>query len=108
MSVGGAGRCEGVISTRRISSVLAVAAAFSCLGASAAQAVATTSPLGPPINPVTELDALATTGIPEESKGQFPGIADQLVGLSRVQEVNQLHQLTDLAAPVTGLLPEIS
>ncbi|WP_030313850.1 hypothetical protein [Streptomyces flavochromogenes] len=97
-----------MISTRRISSVLAVAAAFSCLGASAAQAVATTSPLGPPINPVTELDALATTGIPEESKGQFPGIADQLVGLSRVQEVNQLHQLTDLAAPVTGLLPEIS
>ncbi|WP_395365649.1 hypothetical protein ACHGLA_32240 [Streptomyces sp. YH02] len=85
-----------------------MAAAFSCLGASAAQAVATTSPLGPPINPVTELDALATTGIPEESKAQFPGIAGQLGGLSRLHEVNQLHQLTDQAAPVTGLLPAIS
>ncbi|MDX2561671.1 hypothetical protein PV371_18670 [Streptomyces sp. TX20-6-3] len=96
-----------MISTRRISSVLAVAAAFSCLGASAAQAVAD-SPLGPPINPVSELDALATTGIPEESKAQFPGIAGQLGGLSQVHQVNQLHQLTDLAAPATGLLPEIS
>ncbi|WP_329285030.1 hypothetical protein [Streptomyces sp. NBC_00691] len=96
-----------MISTRRISSVLAVAAAFSCLGASA-QAVATTSPLGPPINPVTELDALATTGIPQESKAQFPGIAGQLGGLDRLNEVNQLHQLTDLAAPVTGVLPAVS
>ncbi|MFD0149292.1 hypothetical protein [Streptomyces sp. NPDC127132] len=95
-------------STRRISSVLAVAAAFSCLGASAAQAVAPAGPLGPPISPISELDNLATTGIPEESRGQFPGIASQLGGLSRVNELGQIHQLTDLAAPATGLLPEIS
>ncbi|MGW2301315.1 hypothetical protein [Streptomyces sp. NPDC001809] len=96
-----------MISTRRISSVLAVAAAFSCLGASATQAVAATSPLGPPISPIAELDALATTGIPAESKAQFPGIAGQLGGLSRVNELNQLRQLTDQAAPVTGLLPVV-
>lgn len=108
MSVGTAVRCEGMTSTRRISSVLAVAAAFSCLGGSAATAVAATGPLGPPVNPISELDALATTGIPEESRAQFPGIAEQLGGLSRVHDLNQLHQLTDQAAPVTGLLPEIS
>ncbi|WP_329619573.1 hypothetical protein OG357_02800 [Streptomyces sp. NBC_01255] len=95
-------------STRRISSVLAVAAAFSCLGASAAQAVVPTSPLGPPINPISELDAVATTGIPEESRGQFPGIAGQLGGLNGLNELGQIRQLTDLAAPVTGVLPEIS
>ncbi|MFE1907040.1 hypothetical protein [Streptomyces gardneri] len=95
-------------STRRISSVLAVAAAFSCLGASAAQAVSVATPLGPPVNPVSELDAVATTGIPEESRAQFPGIESQLGGLGRLNELQQIHQLTDLAAPVTGVLPEIS
>lgn len=101
-------RCVGVIPTRRISSVLAVAAAFSCLGGAATTAVAATGPLGPPINPVTELDSLTTTGIPEESRDRFPGIAEQLGGLNRVHDLNQIHQLTDLAAPATGLLPEIS
>lgn len=101
-------RCVGVISTRRISSVLAVAAAFSCLGGAATTAVAATGPLGPPINPVAELDALTTTGIPEESRDRFPGISGQLGGLNRLNDLNQIHQLTDLAAPATGLLPEIS
>lgn len=111
MSHGRQARCEGVTSTRRISSILAVAAAFSCLGASAAataSAAEASGPLGPKINPISELDALATTGIPEESRGQFPGIAGQLNGLDRLHELGQLHQLTDLAAPVTGLLPAIS
>lgn len=111
MSHGRSARCEGVTSTRRISSILAVAAAFSCLGAagaSAANAAEATGPLGPKINPVSELDALTMTGIPEESRGRFPGVASQLSGLSRVNELGQLRQLTDLAAPATGLLPEIS
>ncbi|CAM5291861.1 hypothetical protein STANM337S_00314 [Streptomyces tanashiensis] len=111
MSHGRRARCEGVTSTRRISSILAVAAAFSCLGASAASAADAadaTGPLGPKVNPVSELDALTMTGIPEESRGQFPGIAGQLNGLSRVNELGQLRQLTDLAAPATGVLPEIS
>ncbi|SEB95065.1 hypothetical protein SAMN05428939_1170 [Streptomyces sp. TLI_105] len=108
MTRGGPARCEGVTSTRRISSLLAVAAAFSCLGAfaaSAATAADATGPLGPKINPISELDALATTGIPEESRGRFPGIAGQLNGLDRLNELGQLHQLTDQAAPVAGLLP---
>ncbi|MFE0700608.1 hypothetical protein [Streptomyces sp. NPDC058872] len=98
-------------STRRISSILAVAAAFSCLGASAAHAANAadvSGPLGPKVNPVSELDALTMTGIPEESRGQFPGVADQLNGLGRLNELGQLRQLTDLAAPVAGVLPEIS
>ncbi|MBB4986962.1 MULTISPECIES: hypothetical protein [Streptomyces] len=98
-------------STRRISSILAVAAAFSCLGGAAAgtaSAADATGPLGPKINPISELDSLATTGIPEESRGRFPGIAGQLNGLDRLNELGQLHQLTDQAAPVTGLLPAVS
>ncbi|MEU6623888.1 hypothetical protein ABZ926_24355 [Streptomyces litmocidini] len=96
-------------STRRISSILAVAAAFSCLGASAASAATAadaTGPLGPKINPISELDELTMTGIPEESRGRFPGIAGQLNnGLDRLNGLGQLHQLTDQAAPVAGLLP---
>ncbi|MFE5794950.1 hypothetical protein ACFQ8C_20585 [Streptomyces sp. NPDC056503] len=96
-------------SSRRISSVLAVAAAFTCLGGAASQAVAAPAgPLGPPISPIAELDALATTGMPEEASAAYPGVGEQLGGLSRVGEIRQLHQLTDLAAPATGLLPEIS
>ncbi|WP_282694499.1 hypothetical protein [Streptomyces sp. CC208A] len=97
-------------SSRRISSVLAVAAAFSCLGGAAATqaAAAPTGPLGPPISPIAELDALATTGMPENARAAYPGFGEQLGGLSRVNELHQLHQLTDLAAPVAGVLPEIS
>ncbi|WP_234364729.1 hypothetical protein [Streptomyces sp. WAC04657] len=65
-------------------------------------------PLGPPINPVTELDSLAATGLPEEQAAQLPGIAEQLGGLNRIHDLQQLHQLTDLAAPVTGVLPAVS
>lgn len=111
MTRGRPARCEGVTSTRRISSILAVAAAFSCLGGAAAgtaSAADATGPLGPKINPISELDSLATTGIPEESRGRFPGIAGQLNGLDRLNELGQLHQLTDQAAPVTGLLPAVS
>ncbi|MFD8011655.1 hypothetical protein [Streptomyces sp. NPDC058955] len=96
-------------SPRRISSVLAVAAAFSCLGGAATQAVAApASPLGPPISPIAELDNLATTGMTEEARADYPGVGEQLGGLSRIHELHQLHQLTDQAAPVTGLLPAIS
>ncbi len=109
VSPGGTFRCEGVTSPRRISSVLAVAAAFSCLGGAATQAVAApASPLGPPISPIAELDNLATTGMTEEARATYPGVGEQLGGLSRINELHQLHQLTDQAAPVTGLLPEIS
>lgn len=110
MSPGGAFRCEGVTSSRRISSVLAVAAAFTCLGGGAAAqaAAAPAGPLGPPISPIAELDSLATTGMPEDARAAYPGVGEQLGGLSRVNELHQLHQLTDQAAPVAGLLPAIS
>lgn len=109
VSRGGTFRCEGVTSPRRISSVLAVAAAFSCLGGAATQAVAAPAgPLGPPISPIAELDDLATTGMTEEARADYPGFREQLGGLSRVSELHQLHQLTDQAAPVLGLLPAVS
>ncbi|MET9348440.1 hypothetical protein [Streptomyces termitum] len=96
-------------SSRRISSVLAVAAAFACVGGAASQAVAAPEgPLGRPISPLSELDSLATSGMPEDARADYPGVREQLTGLSRVNELRQLHQLTDLAAPVTGLLPAVS
>lgn len=56
------------------------------------------------LNPVSTLDSLAVSGIPAEHQAQPPLPSTQLAGLDRLNDLSQLHQLTDLAAPVTGLL----
>lgn len=57
------------------------------------------------LNPIAELDSLAMSDIPAEHQADVPLPSRQLRGLSRLSDLNQLHQVTDLAAPVTGLLP---
>lgn len=51
------------------------------------------------------LDDLTTSGIPAEHRAEIPTMNEQLGGLNRL---NELHQVTDLVAPVTGLLPSVS
>ncbi len=58
-------------------------------------------------NPVATLDSLATSDIPAEQQAGLPRPSAQIAGLNRLNDLNQLHQITDLAAPVTGLLPGI-
>lgn len=60
--------------------------------------------VGPKVNPVGELDAIATTGIPAKYAAQLPKVKNQLTGLNHLSELNQLHQLTDQAAPVLNLV----
>ncbi|WP_329458085.1 hypothetical protein [Streptomyces sp. NBC_01497] len=92
-----------MISTRHFATLLAIAAGASGLGASSAAAV---EPLMQPqsVSVTDTLNDLSSAGMPADQKGQVPTLASQLQGLN---QVNQLQQLTGLAAPATGLLPSL-
>ncbi|MFJ4712644.1 hypothetical protein [Streptomyces sp. NPDC088785] len=59
---------------------------------------------GEAISPTATLDSVSMMAIPQEERAAVPSTTAQLGGLNRL---NELHQLTDLAAPVTGLLPAV-
>ncbi|MCX4614465.1 MULTISPECIES: hypothetical protein [Streptomyces] len=92
-----------MISTRRM--VAAVGLAVGVTGLAAPMASAAEAPDAGKLNPITQLDALAVSDIPAEHQADIPRISEQLGGLNRLNDLNQLHQVTDLVAPVTGLLP---
>ncbi|WP_371642878.1 hypothetical protein [Streptomyces mirabilis] len=92
-----------MISTRRM--VAAVGFAVGVTGLAAPMASAAEAPDAGKLNPITQLDALAVSDIPAEHQADIPRISEQLGGLNRLNDLNQLHQVTDLVAPVTGLLP---
>lgn len=81
-----------------MAAVLALAAGASALAAPAASA---------DISPTGTLDSLAASSIPAEHRAEVPSVTNQLGGLNDLYQLQQLHQLTDLAAPVTGLLPAV-
>ncbi|KAF9344949.1 hypothetical protein BGX26_003709 [Mortierella sp. AD094] len=62
---------------------------------------------GNPINPISELDTTATSRIPAEYQAQLPKVKNQLAGLSHLNDLSQLHQLTDQATPVLNLVPAV-
>lgn len=95
-----------MISTRRIAAAVGLAVGVTGLAAPLANAAAAGTPASPRPNPVALLDSLAHSGVPEH-RGEVPRPSGQLSGLNRLHEVNQLHQATDLAAPVTGLVPAV-
>ncbi|MER6376838.1 hypothetical protein [Streptomyces mirabilis] len=92
-----------MISTRRM--VAAVGLAVGVTGLAAPMASAAEAPDAGKLNPITQLDALAVSDIPAEHQADIPRVSEQLGGLNRLNDLNQLHQVTDLVAPVTGLLP---
>ncbi|KOG42610.1 hypothetical protein [Streptomyces resistomycificus] len=99
-----------MISTRRIVAAVGLAVGVTGLAAPLAQAADAAAPGGGQFNPVTALDALTVGDIPAAHQDEVPRISQQLAALNRVQELdklNELHQVTDLAAPVTGLLPAV-
>jgi hypothetical protein len=85
--------------------VAAVGLAVGVTGLAAPMASAAEAPDAGKLNPITQLDALAVSDIPAEHQADIPRISEQLGGLNRLNDLNQLHQVTDLVAPVTGLLP---
>ncbi|MFC0850019.1 MULTISPECIES: hypothetical protein [Streptomyces] len=96
-----------MISTRRIATVLALAAGVSGLGASAASAAGPVGAKPTDISPITVLDELVTSSVPAEHRSELPTLKAQLSQLNKVNDLNQLHQVTDPVAPITGLLPSV-
>lgn len=99
-----------MISTRRIVAAVGLAVGVTGLAAPLANAADAGAPHTGQINPMTALDSLAVSDIPAQHQSQMPRVSDQLRPLNQVnglQRLNELHQLTDLVAPVTGLLPAV-
>jgi hypothetical protein len=96
-----------MISTRRIVAAVGLAAGVTGLAAPLASAAPAGAQESGKISPIATLDSLAVSDIPAEHRDEIPGISEQLQGLGRLNELNQLHQVTDLAAPVTQLLPAV-
>ncbi|MFE2535396.1 hypothetical protein [Streptomyces sp. NPDC059371] len=93
-----------MISTRRIVAAVGLAVGVAGLAAPMATAAGSEAHDGKP-NPMATLDSLATSDIPAANQSALPRPSSQLGGLNRLHELNQLHQATDVAAPVTGQLP---
>ncbi|MCX4767080.1 hypothetical protein OG562_40170 [Streptomyces sp. NBC_01275] len=96
-----------MISTRRIVAIAALAAGVTGLAAPLASAAE--APDGK-LHPLTMLDSLAASELPAGRQGELPKVSQQLSEVKKVnqlEKLSELHQITDLAAPVTGLLPAV-
>ncbi|MFD8573037.1 hypothetical protein [Streptomyces sp. NPDC057694] len=92
-------------STRRaLTAVLLAVGATAIAVPTAGAAPLPLTPDGEAISPAATLDSVSTMAIPEERRAEVPSATSQLGGLNRLDE---LHQLTDLVAPVTGVLPSV-
>ncbi|MEV6549085.1 hypothetical protein AB0M57_10265 [Streptomyces sp. NPDC051597] len=94
-----------MISTRRIATVLALAAGVSGLGASAADAAGPAGAKSPGLSPIAVLDGLVNSSVPAEERARMPHVGPQLSQLNKLNDLNQLHQVTDPVAPIMGLMP---
>ncbi|MDQ1034353.1 hypothetical protein QFZ75_000769 [Streptomyces sp. V3I8] len=94
-----------MISTRRI--VAAVGLAISVTGLAVPAASAATAPGTGKLDPIAELDSLAVSDLPVADREQIPTIRQGLRQLKGLDQLEQLHQVTDLAAPAFGLVPAI-
>ncbi|MGP4045894.1 hypothetical protein [Streptomyces sp. 2A115] len=95
-----------MISTRRIVTAVGLAVGATGLVVPSASAAAPLPGVGN-LDPIAQLDALAVSGIPAERRDEVPTISSRLDGLNRLNELRQLHRVTDLVAPVTGLVSPV-
>ncbi|MFE9603947.1 hypothetical protein [Streptomyces hokutonensis] len=96
-----------MISTRRIAAAVGLAVGVTGLVAPMANAADAPAFKDGKVSPVALLDSLAVSEIPAEHQAQLPKVADQMKALNHLNDLQQLHQVTDVAAPVTGLLPAV-
>ncbi|MFJ4199804.1 hypothetical protein ACIP2Y_09265 [Streptomyces sviceus] len=96
-----------MISTRRIVAAVGLAVGVTGLTAPLANAADAAAPNAGQLNPIAVIDSLAMSDIPAEYKDEIPPVSRQLAGLNRVNDLNQLGQVTGLVAPVTGLVPAV-
>ncbi|WP_371667681.1 hypothetical protein OG985_08600 [Streptomyces sp. NBC_00289] len=95
-----------MISTRRIVAAVGLAVGVTGLAAPLANAAAPAPATGQ-LNPIATLDSLAASGMPAEHQAATPRVSQQLAQLNKVDDLREfghLRQLTDLVAPVSGLL----
>ncbi|MEU6292892.1 hypothetical protein ACF07W_18290 [Streptomyces sp. NPDC015140] len=93
-----------MISTRRIVAVVGLAAGVTALAAPMASA-AGGGPLGTEKLSVTNtLDSLAVGDMPAEDRAQVPLPSQQL---NRLNDLDQLQQVTDLVSPLFGAVPAL-
>ncbi|MFI7345773.1 hypothetical protein ACIBSR_05815 [Streptomyces sp. NPDC049936] len=93
-----------MISTRRIVAVVGLAAGVTALAAPMAGA-AGGGPLGTEKLSVTNtLDSLAVGDMPAEDRAQVPLPSQQL---NRLNDLDQLQQVTDLVSPLFGAVPAL-
>jgi anti-sigma factor RsiW len=96
-----------MISTRRTAAAVGLAVGVTGLVAPMANAADAPAFKDGKVSPVALLDSLAVSEIPAEHQAQLPKVADQMKALNHLNDLQQLHQVTDMAAPVTGLLPAV-
>lgn len=93
-----------MISTRRIVAAVGLAAGATGLAAPTASA-AETGALGMERLSVTQtLDSLAVSDMPAEDRAQMPRPSQQL---NRLQDLQQLQQVTGLVSPLFGAVPAL-
>ncbi|WP_406002325.1 hypothetical protein [Streptomyces sp. NBC_00829] len=87
--------------THRVLAAIALATGATALAAPAASADVAPANM---ISASNQLDELTSMAVPAEHKSGMPSVSGQLNGIPQgLDRLNELHQLTDLAAPVTGL-----
>ncbi|WP_046733405.1 hypothetical protein [Streptomyces humi] len=96
-----------MISTRRIVAAVGLAVGVTGLAAPLANAADTSAQHPGKLTALGVLDSVSSSNIPAEYQDRMPKVSEQVQGLNGVHKLSELHQVTDLAAPATGLLPGI-
>ncbi|MEV1025545.1 hypothetical protein [Streptomyces sp. NPDC050264] len=91
-------------STRRAITAVLIAVGATAIAAPAAGAATLPHSSGNAISPTATLDAVSTMAVPASHRDEVPRTAEQLQGLNQLNKLSELHQVTDLVAPVTNLL----
>ncbi|WP_395574821.1 hypothetical protein [Streptomyces sp. BK79] len=93
-----------MISTRRIVAAVGLAAGVTGLAAPTASAADAGAPGSDKLSVLRTLDSLAVDDMPAEDRAQLPRPSQQL---SRLNDLNQLQQVTGLVSPLFGAVPAL-
>lgn len=93
-----------MISTRRIVAAVGLAAGVTGLAAPMASAAEAGAPGTDKLSVTQTLDSLAVGDMPAEDRAQLPRPSQQL---NRLNDLDQLQQVTGLVSPVFGAVPAL-
>ncbi|WP_030420445.1 hypothetical protein VM636_00975 [Streptomyces sp. SCSIO 75703] len=93
-----------MISTRRIAAAVGLAAGVAGLAAPVAGAAEAGPRNSGGLSPLSALDSLAVGEVPTEHRAGLPRPSEQI---GKLNDLNQLGQVTGLVSPVFGVVPAI-